>query len=112
MYLDDGREIYESDDYPGYYIDADTGDFCDEEGNPVGGNIDDGDKPGEGYHSTAYTIMVYVSKSGKYYYPQKNKTATIPMRLSEAVRKNYKPSKGYLKFREKEIKKQSKKKKL
>lgn len=29
MYLDNGREIYESDDYPGYYIDADTGAFCD-----------------------------------------------------------------------------------
>ena len=46
MYLKDGREIYESDRYPGYYIDANTGDFCDERGNQRGGNIDNGDTPG------------------------------------------------------------------
>lgn len=46
MYLEDGREIYESDKYPGYYIDADTGAFCDEMGNYIGGNIDNGDTPG------------------------------------------------------------------
>lgn len=46
MYLKDGREIYESDKYPGYYIDADTGAFCDERGNYIGGNIDNGDTPG------------------------------------------------------------------
>lgn len=41
MYLKEGREIYESDRYPGYYIDANTGAFCDERGNYIGGNIDD-----------------------------------------------------------------------
>lgn len=46
MYLKDGREIYESDRYPGYYIDANTGDFYDERGNYIGGNIDNGDTPG------------------------------------------------------------------
>ena len=46
MYLENGREIYESDQYPGYFIDANTGNFCDERGNYIGGNIDNGDRPG------------------------------------------------------------------
>lgn len=46
MYLDNGREIYECDQYPGYYIDANTGAFCNEDGHYIGGNIDEGDKPG------------------------------------------------------------------
>lgn len=105
MYLDDGREIYESDKYPGYYIDADTGDFCDENGNYIGGNQDNGDTPyGRGIASC---YIVYVSKTGKQYYPKRTKTATISMRLSEAVRKGYRPSRGYQSY----IKKQSKRKK-
>lgn len=46
MYLKDGREIYECDKFPGYYIEADTGNFCDSQGNLIGGNLDNGDKPG------------------------------------------------------------------
>ena len=46
MYLENGKEIYESDRFPGYFIDADTGAFCDEDGNYIGGNIDNGDRPG------------------------------------------------------------------
>lgn len=111
MYLEDGREIYESDKYPGYYIDANTGDFCDEEGHYVGGNQDNGDKPGRGYQSPFCNEIVYVSKSGRQYYPKKTKTATIATRLSEAIRKDYRPSRGYLSYKERESKKQSKKKK-
>lgn len=111
MYLDDGREIYESDKYPGYYIDANTGDFCDENGNYIGGNQDEGDKPGgNGYYTPLYHTIVYITKSGRQYYPKKTKTATIPIRLSEAVRKDLRPSKGYAKFRERELRKQNKKK--
>ena len=47
MYLPDGREILESEKYPGYYIEADTGNYCDEQGNLVGGNEDMGDNPRE-----------------------------------------------------------------
>ena len=46
MYLNDGREIYECDRFPGYYIEADTGNFCDSHGRLIGGNLDNGDKPG------------------------------------------------------------------
>ena len=94
MYLDNGREIYECDQYPGYYIDANTGAFCDEDGHYVGGNIDEGDKPG-GNHINICTRTVWVSKSGKQYYPKRNKTATIPLTLEEARRRRYKPSSGY-----------------
>lgn len=94
MYLDNGREIYECDKYPGYYIDANTGAFCDEDGHYVGGNIDEGDKPG-GSHINICTRIVWVSKSGKQYYPERNKTATIPLPLEEARRRRYKPSSGY-----------------
>ena len=47
MYLKDGREIYESEKHPGYYIEANTGNYCDEYGNLVGGNEDMGDDPRE-----------------------------------------------------------------
>lgn len=58
MYLDNGREIYECDQYPGYYIDANTGAFCDEDGHYIGeGNIDEGDKPG-GNHINICTRTV------------------------------------------------------
>ena len=108
MYLDNGGEIYESDDYPGYYIDANTGAWCDEQGNYIGGNKDNGDKPGRGYQSPFCNEIVYITKSGKQYYPKKTKTAIISMRLSEAIRKDYKPSKGYLSYREKELKRRNK----
>lgn len=111
MYLENGREIYESDKYPGYYIDANTGDFCDENGHYVGGNQDNGDKPGGcGTYSPFYHMTVYVSKSGRQYYPKKTKAATIPMRLSDAVRQDYRPSRGYQSFIRKESSKQSKRK--
>lgn len=45
MYLKDGREIYESEKYPGYYIEANSGNYCDQYGNLVGGNEDMGDDP-------------------------------------------------------------------
>jgi len=104
MYLEDGREIYESDKYPGYYIDANTGDFCDEDGHYVGGNQDNGDAPyGK---SITSCFIVFVSKSGRQYYPKRTKTATIPMRLSEAIKKGYRASRGYQSY----INKQNKKK--
>ena len=108
MYLKDGREIYESDKYPGYYIDANTGAFCDEEGNYVGGNQDNGDSPGRGYQSPFSNEIVYVSHSGRQYYHKKTRAATIPMRLAEAIRKDYRPSRGYLSHREKELKRRNK----
>ena len=105
MYLEDGREIYESDKYPGYYIDANTGDFCDEQGHYIGGNQDNGDKPGNGYHSPFHDVIVYVSKSGKHYYAKETKTATIPVRLSVAIRKNYTASRGYSAYRARQVNK-------
>lgn len=91
MYLQDGREIYESDKYPGYYVDANSGAFCDERGNYIGGNQDLGDKPGH-YSNSG---VVWITKTGKRYYKKPTKTAMEPIRLSEAVRKGYKPSRGY-----------------
>lgn len=111
MYLNNGREIYECDQYPGYYIDANTGAFCDKDGHYIGGNIDNGDKPGRNFNTTFSNVMVYVTKTGKQYYPKKTKTATIAMRLSEAVRKHYKPSAGYLALEAKENKRKHNKKK-
>lgn len=58
MYFKDGREIYESDKYPGYYIDANTGAYCDEHGNYIGGNADNGDKPGN--HSNNVLVVCKV----------------------------------------------------
>ncbi len=46
MYLKDGREILESEKHPGYWIEANTGNYCDEYGHLVGGNEDNGDVPG------------------------------------------------------------------
>ena len=96
MYLEDGREIYESDKYPGYYIDANTGAFCDEEGNYIGGNSDDGDAPGVNREDVE---IVFVTKSGHQYYPMRTKSATISMTLSEARRKRYTPSPGYISYK-------------
>lgn len=106
MYLSNGREIYECDQYSGYFIDANTGNFCDEDGHYIGGNIDDGDKPG-GNHINICTRTVWVSKSGKQYYPERNKTATIPLPLEEARRRRYKPSAGYKNYIIKQIKKKN-----
>ena len=106
MYLKDGREIYECDQFPGYYIDANTGAFCDENGNYVGGNIDDGDKPGR---SPAMLIdvpdIVYISKTGKLYYPHPTAAATTPIDIDKAHQKGYKPSRGYEAFATKLYKK-------
>lgn len=96
MYLDNGREIYECDQYPGYCIDANTGAFCDEDGHYVGGN-----------HINICTRTVWVSKSGKQYYPERNKTATIPLPLGEARRRRYKPSAGYKNYLIKQIRKRN-----
>ncbi len=101
MYLQDGREIYESDKYPGYYIDANTGDFCDAHGNYVGGNQDNGDTPGRIYYFD--NEIVFLTKSGKQYYPAGTKSATIPITLSEAKKKGYKASAGYKKFKVKQL---------
>lgn len=44
---------------------------------------------------------VYVSSTGKYYYPKPTTKAKIKMDLQEAEDKGIKPSKVYLKFLEK-----------
>lgn len=98
MYLKDGREIYESEKFPGYYTEANTGNFCDEQGNLIGGNQDDGDSPGEKSVILEVPDIVYVSKTGKMYYPKPNKVATIPMDLNKAHQKGMKPSPSYEKF--------------
>ena len=87
MHLDNGREIYECDKYPGYYI-------------------DEGDEPG-GKHIDICTGIVYVSKSGKLYYPERNESATIPLPLEEAGRMRYKPSIGYRNYIIKQIRKKN-----
>lgn len=99
MYLKDGREIIEDDRHPGYYIDQSNGAWCDEHGNYVGGNADDGDEPG-GRRASGPRIpdVVFVSKTGKQYYPKPNKTADIPMSLDTAHKLGLKPSPGYEKF--------------
>ena len=99
MYLKDGREIIESDKYPGYYIDQSNGAWCDENGNYVGGNADNGDKPGNG-QSVILDVpdYVYVSKKGNLYYPRPTAAATKRMRLEEAEMASYKPSRGYQAF--------------
>lgn len=109
MYLKDGREIIESDKYPGYFIDQSNGAWCDEKGNYVGGIADDGDAPGKG-HSMILDVpdIVFISKTGKQYYPKPNKTATTPIDKDKADQKGYKPSAGYCKFVEKLYKKHMK----
>lgn len=101
MYLDNGREIYESDNYPGYYIDANTGAFCDENGNYVGGNIDNGDKPG-GNIDREY---VFVSRTGRQYYSKRTKIATNMITITEARRQGYRPSAGYITYKKKQMNK-------
>lgn len=94
MYLKDGREILECDRYPGYYIVYQTGDFCDRNGNLIGGNIDRGDIPGgAGRRNT--NDRVWVTKFGKQFYHRRTKTATISMPLIVALSKGFKPSRGY-----------------
>lgn len=117
MYLKNGREIIESDKYPGCYIDQSNGAWCDETGEYIGGNADDGDIPGSTVKGTILDVpdIVFISKTGKQYYPKPNKTATIPIDLDKAHQKGYTPSAGYQKFAEKlykqYIKKHSKSKK-
>lgn len=98
MYLENGREIYESDEYPGYYIDANTGAFCDERGNYVGGNVDNGDKPGR-----VNQEIVWITNSGKLYYAKPTKSATTPINISEARSKGYMPSRGYNTYKAKQM---------
>ena len=107
MYLDNGREIYESDDYPGYFIDANTGAWCDERGNYIGGNKDNGDKPGM-TRVFDEPRTVFVSKSGKYYYPKPCKSAAIPVSLNVARTKGYRPSRGYGNYIAKELNRKNK----
>ena len=99
MYLEGGREIIESDKYPGYYIDQSNGAWCDENGNYVGGNADNGDEPGRG-HSAILDVpdIVFTSKTGKYYFSKPCKTAMIPMNKDLADQKGLKPSVEYGKF--------------
>lgn len=99
MYLKDGREIIESDKYPGYYVDQSNGAWCDEDGNYVGGNSDDGDEPGKA--KTAILDVpdyVYVAKGGTLYYPKPTVHATKRIRLEDADKQGYTPSRGYEKF--------------
>lgn len=51
---------------------------------------------------------VYISSTGKYYYPEPTTKAKVKMDLQEAEDKGIKPSKSYLKFLEKIAKKQEK----
>ena len=111
MYLKDGREIYECDQYPGVFIDANTGNFCDEEGNLIGGNLDNGDKPGHQPVMLDVPDYVYISKSGKLYYPKPTAAATTRIRLEEADAKGFKPSRGYQAMVEKLYKQHTAKKK-
>lgn len=108
MYIN-GKEIYESEKFPGYYIEANTGNFCDEKGNLIGGNQDDGDVPGG--HGTILDVpdYVYVSNKGKLYYPQATGTAFTRIRLEEADRRGYKPSRSYQNMVERLYKKVHKK---
>lgn len=110
MYLKDGREIIEDDKHPGYYIDQSNGAWCDEDGNYVGGIADDGDEPGNG-HTAILDVpdIVFISKTGKLYYPKPNKTATIPIDKDKADQKGMKPSPSYCKFAEKIYKQYMKK---
>lgn len=100
MYLDNGREIYESDRYPGYFIDANTGAFCDESGNYIGGNADNGDVPGRSYEPAR---TVFTSKGGKKYYPEPGGRHSIPIDLAEAKRKGLRPSVSYSQYVFKEV---------
>ena len=54
MYLENGDEVLEASN--GKLILANSGAYCDEQGNPIGGNIDDEEE------------FVYVTKSGKSYH--------------------------------------------
>ena len=100
MYLKDGREILpcEEKENEGYWFEANTGNFCDEHGNLVGGNKDMGDRPGR-QNAPAVILdvpdYVYISKSGKLFYPNKTATATKRIKVEEAEAKGYKPSRGY-----------------
>ena len=42
--------------------------------------------------------IVYVSETGKQYYPYKNKKAVVPVKLEEVQEKGYIPSAGYIHF--------------
>lgn len=44
---------------------------------------------------------VYVSSTGKCYYPEPSTKASVKINLNTAEEKGYKPSKAYLKFLEK-----------
>lgn len=99
MYLKDGREILECDKYPGYFTVYQTGDFCDEYGNLVGGNIDNGDTPGSSKRNT--DDRVWVSKFGKQFYPNRTKAANISMPLIIALSKGLTPSRGYISWKAK-----------
>ena len=107
MYLKNGREIIESDKYPGYFIDQSNGAWCDSEGNYVGGNADDGDKPGGSVEKAGprEPSIVFISKTGKQYYPTPNKTALTPIMLTDAISRGLKPSAGYNKYMAKLYKK-------
>lgn len=102
MYLKDGREIIESEEYPGYFVDQSNGAWCDETGKYVGGNADDGDIPGSTRNTKGFILdvpdTVFISKTGKQYYPTPNKTATIAIDKDTADKKGYTPSAGYQKF--------------
>lgn len=84
-YLENGDEVIEADN--GRLILANSGAYCDEDGNPTGGCIDD-----EEY--------VYITKTGSVYHTDRGcaslkarnpKVEEIP--LSEARKKGYKPCK-------------------
>lgn len=98
MYLKDGREIYESTNYSGYFIDVDTGAFCTKDGTFIGGNIDDGDKPGEKSVCLINLRTVWITKTGHLYYPKRTKSATIAISLKDALKKKLCPSISYLNY--------------
>ena len=110
MYLRDGREIIESDNHPGYFIDQSNGAWCDEEGNYIGGNADMGDKPGHIHTMQLEPDIVFISKSGKLFYPTPTAAAKTPIDINRAIQKGYKPSRGYETYVAKLFKKSLKRK--
>lgn len=62
--------------------------------------LDNGDKLGNSLIScNRQKEVVWITKTGKLFYPKRNKSATIPITIFEARKKGYKPSRGYINFK-------------
>jgi hypothetical protein len=98
MHLKDGRNIFESSKFPGYYIEEGTEEFCDVHGKHLGGNYSKGDYPGGNGLIMGVPDIVYVSATGTQYWAYKSKKATIPIGILDALEKGYIPSESYKRF--------------